>query len=214
MAGLRELLMNHYVDQLLANGNMQGNAQRALIAREYGVELVDLLAGFGDAVTSTRGHLEAFDLSIADAAFTYALGEQNRAAISKFSEKLRAENLPPLTEAEIEYLLGLSLEMFEETVRTGIKFNPDNDVYDIQIHHCFPAGTKIRLADGSEKAIEHISTNDKVASFHPEHFAGRGGHYAPHAGGLEGQRVVRLFENITDIKLKQRLNLVKRKRAA
>ncbi len=89
-------------------------------------------------------------------------------------------------------------------------------------HHCFPAGTKIRLADGSEKAIEQISTNDRVASFHPEHFAGRGGHYAPHAGGLdmphtselEGQRVVRLFENITDIKLKQRLNLIKRKRAA
>ncbi len=74
------------------------------------------------------------------------------------------------------------------------------------IHHCFPAGTKIRLADGSEKAIEHISTNDKVASFHPEHFAGK--------SGLEGQRVVRLFENITDIKRKQRLNLVKRKRAA
>ena len=67
----------------------------------------------------------------------------------------------------------------------GVVIDTSLDIGGVElIHHCFPAGTKIRLADGTEKAIEHISTNDKVASFHPEHFAGRGGHYAPHAGGL------------------------------
>jgi len=56
-----------------------------------------------------------------------------------------------------------------------------------RINECFPAGTEIHLSDGSTKPIENIRTGDEVAAFDGDVF-----------GGLEGKRVVRLFENITD----------------
>ncbi len=56
--------------------------------------------------------------------------------------------------------------------------------------HCFPAGTAILLADGSEKAIEHIGGADHVQSFDASGEFGR--------GVTASKRVTRLFTNITD----------------
>ncbi len=55
---------------------------------------------------------------------------------------------------------------------------------------CFPAGTAIRLADGSEKAIEHIGGADHVQSFDASGVFGR--------GVTVSKRVTRVFTNITD----------------
>ena len=62
------------------------------------------------------------------------------------------------------------------------------------INECFPAGTSVRLSDGSATAIENVRVGDSVAAFDGDLFRGR--------GGLEGKSVVRLFENITDTWIK------------
>lgn len=49
-------------------------------------------------------------------------------------------------------------EKYDDTALTEIYF----DGLDV---HCFGEGTKIRMADGSEKNIESINTGDKVLSF-------------------------------------------------
>ncbi len=56
--------------------------------------------------------------------------------------------------------------------------------------HCFPVGTAIRLADGTEKTIEHIGGEDHVQSFDASGVFGR--------GGTVSKRVTRVFTNITD----------------
>jgi hypothetical protein len=55
---------------------------------------------------------------------------------------------------------------------------------------CFPAGTSIRMADGSEKPIEEIRCNDCVLAFDPAAEGGR--------GSLVPRTVNRLFINITE----------------
>ncbi|MCF6327511.1 MAG: Hint domain-containing protein, partial [Devosiaceae bacterium] len=59
---------------------------------------------------------------------------------------------------------------------------------------CFPAGTKIRLADGDTAPIEALQPGDAVVAFDGKLFNGR--------GELSGKKVVRLFENITDTWIK------------
>jgi hypothetical protein len=55
------------------------------------------------------------------------------------------------------------------------------------LDNCFPAGTPIRMADGSEKPIEDVVEGDMVAAFVPGEENGR--------GELGARRVVRLFRN-------------------
>lgn len=62
------------------------------------------------------------------------------------------------------------------------------------INECFPAGTTIQLADGDSSPIENLRLGCLVVSFDGCTLNGR--------GGIEGKRVVRLFENITDVWLK------------
>ncbi len=51
-----------------------------------------------------------------------------------------------------------------ETTDTYFLYNGDLSV-KIVTHNCFPAGTKITLADGSEKNIEDLTTDDKLLTY-------------------------------------------------
>jgi hypothetical protein len=54
---------------------------------------------------------------------------------------------------------------------------------------CFPAGTAITLAEGTERPIEQVRPGDLVLAFDPSAESGR--------GALTPRRVTRLFENVT-----------------
>lgn len=66
----------------------------------------------------------------------------------------------------------------------GAHSSPLDDAY------CFIAGTKILMADGSERSIEEIVVGDYVSSFNPLVESGR--------GALVPAKVVRLFKNYSD----------------
>ncbi len=51
-----------------------------------------------------------------------------------------------------------------ETTDTFFLYNGELSV-KIVTHNCFPAGTKITLADGNEKNIEELTTNDKLLTY-------------------------------------------------
>ena len=51
-----------------------------------------------------------------------------------------------------------------ETTDTYFLYNGELSV-KIVTHNCFPAGTKITLADGTEKNIEDLTTNDKLLTY-------------------------------------------------
>ncbi len=51
-----------------------------------------------------------------------------------------------------------------ETTDTFFLYNGELSV-KIVTHNCFPAGTKITLADGSEKNIEELTTDDKLLTY-------------------------------------------------
>lgn len=51
-----------------------------------------------------------------------------------------------------------------ETTDTYFLYNGELSV-KIVTHNCFPAGTKITLADGTEKNIEELTTNDKLLTY-------------------------------------------------
>lgn len=61
--------------------------------------------------------------------------------------------------------------------------------HPLNFKDCFPAGTHILMADGSQKAIEHIRVGDEVAAFDTNNDDGR--------GPLLKGRVSRIFTNTT-----------------
>jgi len=92
-------------------------------------------------------------------------------------------------------LVDQSIETIRQRMETNAIANRSLELFnqktgEIGTPECFPAGTQIQLANGETAPIEALRAGDNVAAFDGELFRGR--------GGLEGHKVVRQFENITD----------------
>ncbi|MBF9232322.1 hypothetical protein [Microvirga alba] len=79
---------------------------------------------------------------------------------------------------------------YQESSGSGSKINTLVD-YETgkSVKHCFPAGTKVDMADGSQKSIEQICPGDYVLAF-----AAKGAQ----SFNLKACKVVRLFSGITE----------------
>lgn len=69
-----------------------------------------------------------------------------------------------------------------------IPSDPWGAIYNLG--QCFSAGTRIRMADGSEKSIEDIEVGDLVLAFDPKN--------PTQTGGLSPKKVINTFRNYTD----------------
>lgn len=66
----------------------------------------------------------------------------------------------------------------------------DMNDFLIREDHCFPRGTKVRLADGRTQSIENLTCGELVSAFD--------GSFARGCGDLAGKAIIRTFSNITD----------------
>lgn len=127
---------------------------------------------------------------------TAGLGPNDRVELANKIEIVLAQGSSDLFSSDAVTPLEAALIAFSKELKAGKSTQEASlsaqGAFDdvLENPQCFPRGTPVLLDDGTTVPIEEITVNSVVSAFDGEASAGR--------GELRGQRVVQLFENVTD----------------